>query len=64
MNQPVAGDPKPGVGLVKKFTKIYPLADAAKPHPPIRFVDMSGTPFNTVYPAGYRFWELLNEVVQ
>lgn len=60
----VNGDPKPGVALVKKFTKIYPLADAAKPHPPLKFVDMSGKPFNTVYPAGYRFWKLLNEVVQ
>jgi hypothetical protein len=60
----VKGDPKPGVDLVKKFTKIYPLADAAKAHPPLNFVDMSGKPFNTVYPADYRFWELLNDVVQ
>jgi hypothetical protein len=60
----VNGDPKPGVDLVKKFTKIYPLADAAKDHPPLKFVDMSGKPFNTVYPADYRFWELLNQVVQ
>jgi hypothetical protein len=27
-------------------------------------VDLSGKPFNTVAPADYRFWELLNEVVQ
>ncbi|MDZ7622411.1 MAG: DUF1254 domain-containing protein [Candidatus Competibacteraceae bacterium] len=26
----VKGDPKPGVDLVKKFTKVYPLADAGK----------------------------------
>jgi hypothetical protein len=25
---------------------------------------MSGKPFNTVAPADYRFWELLNQVVQ
>jgi len=60
----VNGDPEPGVDLVKKFTKIYPLSDAAKDHPALKFVDMSGKPFNTVYPADYRFWELLNQVVQ
>lgn len=60
----VDGDPKPGVDLVKKYTKIYPLADAGKVHAPLNFVDMSGKPFNTVYPAGYAFWELLNQVVQ
>ena len=59
----VNGDPKPGVDLVKKFTKIYTLSQAANP-PQIRFVDMSGMPFNTVAPADYRFWELLNQVVQ
>jgi len=60
----VNGDPKPGVDLVKKFTKIYPLADVGKAHAPLNFVDMSGKPFNTVYPADYAFWELLNQVVQ
>ena len=60
----VDGDPKPGVELVKQHTRIYPLAEAGKPHPPIRTVNMSGRPFNTVFPTDYRFWELLNEVVQ
>ena len=60
----VDGDPKPGVDLVKKYTKIYPLADAGKSHPPLRVVDMSGKPFNTIFPTDYRFWELLNQVVQ
>jgi hypothetical protein len=57
----VNGDPKPGV--VKKFTRVYPLSDAANP-PPMNFVDLSGKPFNTVAPADYSFWELLNQVVQ
>jgi hypothetical protein len=52
------------VDLVKKHTKIYALADAGKAHAPLNFVDMSGKPFNTVYPADYAFWELLNQVVQ
>ena len=59
----VDGDPKPGVDLVKKFTKVYPLSKAANP-PQMTFVNMSGKPFNTVAPADYRFWELLNQVVQ
>ena len=58
------GDPKPGVDLVKKFTKIYPLSDAGATHPPLNFVDVSGKPFNTLNPTGYQFWELLNKVVQ
>jgi hypothetical protein len=59
----VDGDPKPGVDLVKKFTKIYPLSEAGNP-PPMKFVDLSGKYFNTVAPGDYSFWELLNEVVQ
>ncbi|MGE5295265.1 MAG: DUF1254 domain-containing protein [Solirubrobacterales bacterium] len=59
----VDGDPKPGVDNVKKLTKIYRLADAANP-PQLNFIDMSGKPFNIVAPADYRFWELLDRVVQ
>lgn len=59
----VDGDPKPGVELVKKFTKIYPLSQAGDP-PPMKFVNLSGKEFNTVAPGDYTFWELLNEVVQ
>ncbi len=59
----VDGDPKPGVDMVKKIMKIYPLAEAAKP-PALNFVDMSGKPFNIIGPADYRFWELLDKVVQ
>ena len=60
----VDGDPAPGVELVKKFTRIYPLSGAGKAVAPPTFIDMSGQPFNTVFPTDYRFWELLNEVVQ
>jgi hypothetical protein len=59
----VDGDPKPGVDAVKKSLKIYPLSEAANP-PKLNFVDMTGKPFNMVSPADYRFWELLNQVVQ
>jgi hypothetical protein len=59
----VDGDPKPGVDSVKKFTKIYPLSQAATPATPT-FVDMSGRPFNMVGRADYPFWEMLNQVVQ
>lgn len=57
------GDPKPGVDRVKKFTKIYPLSRAGDP-PTLNFVDVSGRDFCTVGPAGYPFWEYLNQVVQ
>jgi hypothetical protein len=60
----VDGDPKPGVELVKKFTRIYPLADAGKAVPAPKFVDLSQKPFNTVAPGDFRVWELLNQVVQ
>jgi hypothetical protein len=60
----VDGSPKPGVDLVKKFTKIYPLSNAGRAAPSLNFVDLSGKPFNTVSPADYRFWQLLNQVVQ
>ncbi len=60
----VDGDPKPGIDLVKKFTKIYLLSNAGKPAPALKYVDLSQKPFNTVGPADYRFWELLNQVVQ
>jgi hypothetical protein len=60
----VNGNPKPGIDLVKKYTKIYPLAAAGKPAPPLTYIDLSGKPFNFISPADYRFWELLNQVVQ
>jgi hypothetical protein len=59
----VKGDPKPGVDAVKKFTRIYPLSQAANP-PQLQFVNMSGKPFNMVGPDDFRFWEMLNQVVQ
>lgn len=59
----VDGDPQPGVELVKRFTRIYPLSQADDP-PLMTFVDVSGKAFNTVAPADYRFWSLLDQVVQ
>ena len=58
----VDGDPKPGVDAVKKATKIYKLgeSDAAAPN----FIDMSGKTFNMVAPADFRFWDMLNDIVQ
>lgn len=57
----VDGDPKPGVELVEKHTKIYPLG--SEPATPT-FPDMTGKAISTVFPTDYSFWELLNEVVQ
>ena len=59
----VDGDPRPGVELVKKHTRIYPLSRKADP-PQMQFVDLSGKPCNTVAPSDDTFWELLHQVVQ
>jgi hypothetical protein len=60
---PVNGDLKPGIDLVKKFTKVYPLSAADNP-PDLTFVNVSHKPFCSVGPGDYTFWEYLNEVVQ
>ncbi len=62
-NMPVEGDIKPAIERLHKSTRIYPLARAANP-PANTFVDVSNRDFSTVAPADYRFWELLNYVVQ
>jgi hypothetical protein len=59
----VNGSPKPGVDLVKKTLKIYPLGDTANPTP-IKYVDLSGKSSNFVAPADYSFWGLLNQAIQ
>lgn len=59
----VDGDPKPGVDLVKKHTRVYRLSEVDNP-PAMNFVNVSGKAFSTVAPADYAFWELLNQVVQ
>jgi hypothetical protein len=59
----VNGNPAPGVDMVKKFTKIYPLSQAGNPITP-KFVNVSDKAFNTLAPADYSFWEALNQVVQ
>ena len=62
-NMPVKGDIKPAIESLRKNTRIYPLAQAANP-PSNTFVNVSDRDFCTVAPADYRFWELLNDVVQ
>jgi len=59
----VGGDWKAAVDHVKKYTRVYPPSQAANP-PQMRVEDMSGKPFNTVAPADYTFWEMLDQVVQ
>jgi len=62
-NMPVNGDIKPAIDRLHKNTRIYPLARAANPSAN-NFVNVSNRAFSTVAPADYRFWELLNYVVQ
>jgi hypothetical protein len=62
-NMPVNGDIKPAIENLKKFTRLYPLSQAANP-PANTFVNVSDREFCTVAPADYKFWEYLNMVVQ
>jgi hypothetical protein len=59
----VDGSPGPGVEAVKRFARIYPLSQADNP-PKLKFVNISGQYFNTISPADYRSWEMLDRVVQ
>jgi len=59
----VDGSPTPGVEMVKKTLKVYPLSDAANPAA-MKFANASGIPSNFVAPGDYSFWELLNKVIQ
>lgn len=59
----VDGSPKPGVDLVKKHFKVYPLGASAKDGE-VKYVNLSGIPSNFVAPADYSFWALLNEAIQ
>jgi len=59
----VEGNWTAAVDHVRKYARVYPPSQAASP-PQTRVVDMSGKPFNTVAPADYAFWDLLNQVVQ
>jgi hypothetical protein len=62
-NMPVKGDIKPAIERLHKSTRIYPLSQAgqsASQH----LRQCVQRDFSTVAPADYRFWELLNDVVQ
>jgi hypothetical protein len=59
----VDGDPKPGVDMVKQFTKIYRPEEASHPQRPT-FVNVSNKAFSTIATADFSFWEALNQVVQ
>jgi hypothetical protein len=59
----VEGKTGPGVDDVRRHLKIYPLEQAGNPTP-AKLVNASGIPSNFVMPTDYRFWELLNTVIQ
>ncbi len=59
----VDGKPDFSVNLFKQKLKIYPLNEASDP-PAMKFVNMSGKNTQAVFPASFRFFEMLNDVVQ
>ena len=59
----VNGDPRPAVENTKKFTRVYPLAQATNP-PAMKFVNVSGVPFNTIHANDFSFFEEIDHLVQ
>src|SRR5271167_560995 len=59
----VNGDPGPAVESFHKTMRMYPLSEAANPHPE-KFVNLSGKAFNTIGANDYSFYEDVNTVVQ
>jgi hypothetical protein len=55
--------PQPNADLIKQYTSIYLLSEAANPSP-MNFINMSGKPWVTVAPADYTSWETLDQIVQ
>jgi hypothetical protein len=53
----------PAVKNIKDGLRIYPLTEAANP-PATRFVDFSGTSYNTIVTRDLSFYEGLDQVVQ
>jgi len=59
----VNGDPGPAVESFHKTMRMYPLSEAANPHPG-KFVNLSGKAFNTVGANDYSFYEDTNQLIQ
>ena len=57
------GSTKPAVESTKKFTQMYLLSDAGNP-PLMKFINVSGTEFNTVYANNFCFYGEVNSLVQ
>jgi hypothetical protein len=57
------GSTKTAVDNTRKFTKVYRLSEAKNP-PQMKFVNVSGTAFNTIGANTYQFYEDVNAVVQ
>lgn len=62
-NMPLEGGLEAAIKRLHDNTRIYPLSEAAAPQAN-NFVNVSDRDFCTVAPADYRFWELLNDIVQ
>jgi hypothetical protein len=57
------GDLKTAMESMKKYARVYLLSQVKDP-PSNNFVNVTGREFNTIAPSDYKFWELLNSVVQ
>lgn len=60
---PVNGDYKPGIDLVEKTMRIYPLTDAGNP-PALHFEHVSGKYFNTIAPGDTQVFSMIHQFLQ
>ena len=59
----IEGDLEKTAAHVKKYWRLYPLAEADNPREP-HFVDLTGVKYNTIHANNFEFYEELNAVVQ
>lgn len=57
------GDPSAAVAETEKSFRIYPLGHQDKA-PEMNFIDVSGTPFNTIHTMDFDYWTEINDVIQ
>ncbi|NOX98777.1 MAG: DUF1254 domain-containing protein [Verrucomicrobia bacterium] len=58
------GSPKPAIDLTKKVFKSYPLSQAGKNPPDVKFVNVSGKFLNTIHNMDFTIYDEINAVVQ
>ena len=59
----VNGSTQPAIAATKENFRIYPLSQKDNP-PKMNFIDVSGTPHNTIHRMDFDYWVEVNEAIQ